>query len=484
MATKVAIYVRVSTQEQAQEGYSIDAQTERLQAYCRAKDWTVFGVYTDAGYSGSNTKRPDLQRLLTDVRAGLVDCVLVYKLDRLSRSQKDTLMLIEDTFLAAGVAFVSMSENFDTSTPLGRAMVGILSVFAQLEREQIRERMAMGRAERARQGLYHGGGWKPFGYDYVDGRLVVNPIEAEAVKDTYRLFLDEHATFYEISKYIETHYGRSIDHAGVRSILDTPIYIGEISWEGKTYPGQHDAIVDRETFDRAQVLLADRWRIAASKPAPFHPKYLLSGLLVCGSCGNTYITRSAYSGKKPNRKYRPYYSCYSRAKIRGSKVLDINCRNPNYSCSTLDEMVIAEVLRLAENSDAFAEACNTPPVGAQDALSAAQKREAVQLRLDELDGQIRRVLDLYQLGSIDIDEIKGRLSDLEKERDALLATLKEKKRATVVKLKPATAHTLLHEFSALVGSGDTEAMRDVLHELIARIVLHPTPGDVEIVWNF
>ena len=223
MATKVAIYVRVSTQEQAQEGYSIDAQTERLQAYCRAKDWTVFGVYTDAGYSGSNTKRPDLQRLLTDVRAGLVDCVLVYKLDRLSRSQKDTLMLIEDTFLAAGVAFVSMSENFDTSTPLGRAMVGILSVFAQLEREQIRERMAMGRAERARQGLYHGGGWKPFGYDYVDGRLVVNPIEAEAVKDTYRLFLDEHATFYEISKYIETHYGRSIDHAVVRSILDTPI---------------------------------------------------------------------------------------------------------------------------------------------------------------------------------------------------------------------------------------------------------------------
>ena len=90
--------------------------------------------------------------MLGDVRAGLVDCVLVYKLDRFSRSQKDTLMLIEDEFLSAGVAFVSMSENFDTSTPLGRAMVGILSVFAQLEREQIRERMALGRAERAKNG--------------------------------------------------------------------------------------------------------------------------------------------------------------------------------------------------------------------------------------------------------------------------------------------------------------------------------------------
>ena len=127
------------------EGYSIQAQTERLQAYCKAKGWGVFHTYTDAGFSGSNMERPALSQLLEDVEAGRVDCVLVYKLDRLSRSQKDTLHMIEDIFLANGCDFVSMSENFDTSTPLGRAMIGILSVFAQLEREQIRERMAMGR---------------------------------------------------------------------------------------------------------------------------------------------------------------------------------------------------------------------------------------------------------------------------------------------------------------------------------------------------
>ena len=117
MSQKVALYIRVSTQEQVQEGYSIDAQTERLQAYCKAKDWMVFGTYTDAVFSGSNTKRPALQRLLNDVRAGLVDCVLVYKLDRLSRSQKDTLMLIVklsilvDTFFTRNLYYATVCRE-------------------------------------------------------------------------------------------------------------------------------------------------------------------------------------------------------------------------------------------------------------------------------------------------------------------------------------------------------------------------------------
>ena len=145
MPQQVAIYIRVSTQEQAQEGYSVEQQTERLTAYCKAKDWPIVDIYIDPGFSGANIQRPALQRLFSDIKAGKVDCVLVYKLDRLSRSQKDTLYMIEDVFLAKSVDFVSMQENFDTSTPFGRAMIGILSVFAQLEREQIKERMSMGR---------------------------------------------------------------------------------------------------------------------------------------------------------------------------------------------------------------------------------------------------------------------------------------------------------------------------------------------------
>ena len=146
---KVAIYVRVSTTNQAEEGYSIDEQIDKLEAYCKIKDWTVYKVYTDGGFSGSNTDRPALEKLIKDANKKKIDTVLVYKLDRLSRSQKDTLFLIEDIFIKNGIEFLSLQENFDTSTPFGKAMIGLLSVFAQLEREQIKERMQLGKLGRA-----------------------------------------------------------------------------------------------------------------------------------------------------------------------------------------------------------------------------------------------------------------------------------------------------------------------------------------------
>ena len=149
---KVAIYVRVSTTSQAEEGYSIEEQIDKLESYCKIKDWTVYKVYTDGGFSGSNTERPALERLIKDADRKKFDTVLVYKLDRLSRSQKDTLFLIEDVFIKNGIEFLSLQENFDTSTPFGKAMIGLLSVFAQLEREQIKERMQLGKLGRAKAG--------------------------------------------------------------------------------------------------------------------------------------------------------------------------------------------------------------------------------------------------------------------------------------------------------------------------------------------
>src|SRR5699024_7512767 len=134
-------YVRVSTHDQAEEGYSIDEQIDKLKKYCEIMGWIVYDTYIDPGYSGSNIDRPGLKKLIRSAKQKNIDTVLSYKLDRLSRSQKDTLYLIEDVFIKHGVDFVSLNENFDTSTPFGKAMIGILSVFAQLEREQITERM-------------------------------------------------------------------------------------------------------------------------------------------------------------------------------------------------------------------------------------------------------------------------------------------------------------------------------------------------------
>ena len=172
--TRVGAYCRVSTVEQAEHGYSLDEQKTRMESYCTAMGWTIYRVYTDGGYSGGNTDRPALQMMIRDIQDGKIDRVLVWKLDRLSRSQLDTLYLIEKVFLASGVDFVSMQENFDTGTAFGRAMIGMLAVFAQLEREQIKERMMVGKVARAKNGYWQGGGIVPIGYDYKDGKLCVN----------------------------------------------------------------------------------------------------------------------------------------------------------------------------------------------------------------------------------------------------------------------------------------------------------------------
>ena len=175
MEKRAAIYIRVSTEGQRDEGHSIDAQTELLEAFCKAHEIKQRELYIDGGFTGSNIERPAMLRLMEDIRRGEISHVLVYKLDRLSRSQKDTLYLIEDVFNPAGVTFISMNENMDTSTPIGRAMLGIMSAFAQLERETIRERTRMGMQERVKNGYWPGGGRIPFGYDYDRERGILVP---------------------------------------------------------------------------------------------------------------------------------------------------------------------------------------------------------------------------------------------------------------------------------------------------------------------
>ena len=130
---KKAIYARVSTDAQV-DGYSISAQVDLVLAYLKSKEWFDYKLYIDPGFSGKDLNRPKIQELINDIKSGIIDCVLVFKLDRISRSQKDTLYLIEEVFNKYSCGFISIRDNFDTTTPFGKAMIGILSVFAQLER--------------------------------------------------------------------------------------------------------------------------------------------------------------------------------------------------------------------------------------------------------------------------------------------------------------------------------------------------------------
>lgn len=220
---KAAVYTRVSTQEQATEGYSIEEQEYKCKAAIESKGWEYVGTFTDPGISGRTMERPGLIDMLDGIGRGEIEAVFVYKLDRLSRKQKDTMTIIEDVFLKKDITLVSLNETLDTSTPWGRAMIGILSSFNQMESENIQMRTSMGREAKANKGGY-AGGKPPIGYRSEGGALVVVPEEAEIVRLVFDLRNDGWtmmAIADELNKRgYRTKKGNEFLHSAVQSILN------------------------------------------------------------------------------------------------------------------------------------------------------------------------------------------------------------------------------------------------------------------------
>lgn len=487
---KAALYIRVSTREQVDKGYSIGEQEERLRSYCHAMGWDVLRVYADPGFSGAKLDRPGLRDLLDDVHGGRCDVVLVWKLDRLSRSQKDTLTLIEDEFLAHGVAFVSMNENFDTSTSFGRAMIGVLSVFAQLEREQIRERMAMGAEARARSGKWHGGGFDPIGYDYIDGRLIVNEYEAAQVREIFDLYVNKKWAVHKIQQHMAAHYSRPkksgsgswLFDSAINAVLNSPLYIGMISWKGEQYPGEHEPIISKELFEAAQRRRAETaWSPAGRQKSPFAASHLLSGLTFCGNCGARYFGKGAYSGTV-NRRYVSYYICYSRAKTNKSMMRDPSCKNKTFPVGDLDKIVLDAVKKLAFDPLEVERLIAGAPGVVE---SEKTKRAILEARHSDLKKQVDRLISLCRLGgSLPIQEIaaqiEGLQDDIEKtERalDGLPEDVEPGFEDTAVR-----ARELFASAAEVIDSGDFEATRELVHSLIDKIVINA--DGIDIFWSF
>lgn len=439
---KGACYVRVSTDNQL-ENYSIEEQTDRLKAYCKAKDIQIVKIYTDGGYSGGNINRPALQQMLQDIGKGLIDSVIVYKLDRLSRSQKDTLMLIEDCFLAKNVDFVSVNENFDTSTPFGRAMIGILSVFAQLEKDQITERFTMGRIGRAKNGYFHGGGNTPTGYDYIDGELIINDYEALQVKDLYNRFLKGYS-IHNCWQYMHQKYGGWSNEVSVRNVLKNELYIGKVKFKGVAYQGNHQPIISEEIFRQVQDLFNSSRRTSDTfKRSPFKANTLLSSLVYCGKCG------ARFHGEHGN------YSCYSRTKGDKKYIVDPNCKNKKWKIEELNKLVLDYITRLD-----FSKLQNSHP--------APVPVTDYSLRLTEIDKQIEKLIDLYQVSGIPLESIQKKMDALTKEKEALLNVSKPKNVPVTTLAEMITARDTLMSLS---DSGSLDEKRACLTMIIDRITI-------------
>lgn len=472
---KVFLYIRVSTQEQALEGYSIKEQEERLRKYAEALGWTVVKVYIDPGHTGADVYRPGLQQMIKDVKSGLADKILVYKLDRLSRSQKDTLTLIEDVFEKNNTAFVSMTENLDTSTPMGKLMVGILSAFAQLERETIKERMTMGREGRAKKGLYSGSNRNVIGYNYINGELVPNDYEAMLVNECFKLF-NAGTPIKTIEHILNdkglTHSLGKWNSQTVRRVLENRHYIGEVKFKKQWYAGAHTAIVDEETFNTAQKILTIRAENYTGSNKPTAP---LIGFCFCGNCGGKYHLnrgRVRQDGTKLE-----HYICYSRSKKVASMVVDRDCKNKVYDREELEGLIFGEIKKLA-----------TVPGYFEEALSGnvddehMEKRRLIEKEITSLSNQISNFMDLYSINRLTLQEVDDKIAPLADKRQKLEEELEELTKANDAGLiSQEEAKLAAESFGDILDRGDLNEIRLVISTLIKRIVIKDE--DIKIYWN-
>lgn len=364
---KAALYIRVSTDTQYEEGYSVDAQKEKLEAYCKIKDIADYECYIDGGWSGSNIDRPEMKRMISDITQDKISAVIVYKLDRLSRSQKDTIFLLEDVFNPHKCDFISLNENFDTTSPYGKAMIGILSVFAQLERENIRERTRMGMYERVKSGLWMGGDGIPFGYDYDKTKGILVPNEhAEDVRQIFDLYIQGYSTT-RLEKMFDVSSDRHITQ-----ILDRITYLGKIQYNGEVFEGQHEAIIDEETFKRAQIERQKR-----STKNVITSSYLLTGLLYCGKCG----AKMRY--QKWGKSIKIY--CYSQQTSKTNLIKDPDCDNMRYNADEVESEVLRALFDITDGMVA-----QSRPM-----TQKATAVQSLQERYDRLASKIKRLYNLY-----------------------------------------------------------------------------------------
>lgn len=467
--TIVAPYIRVSTQEQASEGYSIEEQKERLTKYADAQDWTIYRVYSDPGFSGGSLERPGLKALISDVVAGKVNKVLVYKLDRLSRSQKDTLYLIEDVFLPASVDFVSMTENFDTGTPLGRAMIGILSVFAQLEREQIKERMSLGREGRAKSGLFHGSNRIPIGYQYIDGQLVIDPYEAEIVRRIYREFNAGKTKASIASQFqregITTHFGK-ITAGTVHSVVTNRVAIGVIIHNGVEYPGQHEAIIEREEFEKAASRLKKQ---AETDTNHFNfQKHIspITGLCYCSVCKQKMII--AHKGRRrKDGSIGRVVTCPRKS--------ETGCTNRRYDLETVEKYIYKQIKSLRLDPEYFRSTrSQTQTAGEYERI------EILEERIQGNEAKISRLMDLYTIGGIDLAAVKNKIDTYNLESTTLRSEIESIKEKISEEITDDEIISLAQSLEDEIE--DPEKARIIIKILIERIEFNG--NDITIYWSF
>ena len=489
---RCAIYTRKSTDEGLDQAFnSLDAQREAADAYVlsqKAEGWEALpDRYDDGGCTGANMERPGLKRLLGDIQARLVDCVVVYKLDRLSRSMRDFFRIFE-VFEDHDVAFVSVTQAFNTTSPVGRMTMNILLSFSQFEREQTAERTRDKVRAARRRGRFTGG-FLVLGYDrHADGgRLVVNEAEAKRVRQIFRLFL-KNLSIVEVVQDLNRRGwtlkrwttkegcevgGGSFDKHSLRRLLTNPLYVGRVHFDGQVYAGADEAIVDVKTWDRVQDLLTDGAR--GPRRRSTRSTSLLGGILRCGACDCAMTPTYSQKGRV---RYR-YFVC-NKAHRRGHAT----CPSPTVKATDIEAFVVEKIRAIGKDEELVARTIE----------EASARLEA---RRGELETEIGRVRKRLERAHAEMREdlasvtrpvntappsakMEGRIQDLE---DRLAGAQVELTALRAQRIDAGDLRAALQAFDPVWANLTTEEQARVVQLLIERIDYDGSVGRMAITFR-
>ena len=497
---RIGIYCRVSSKEQAEDGYSIDEQERLLSEWCKTMDWIVYKCYSDRGISGKNIKnRPALKELLQDAEEGKFDIVVTWKISRIARNMLNLLEII-DVLDRKGIAFRSYSENFETETPMGKFGLHMMGAVAELERGTIAQNVKMGCLARAREGRW--GGNRVLGYDIVpiegtehkkrkDTKLVINKQEAETV----RIIFNEYASgkgYKAIANKInklghKTKKGNDFSIVSIKDILTNPVYIGKIrynlrqDWSEKRRrninpnpiitDGIHESIIEESLWDKVQAIMESK----KGKPSRIYDgEYPLTGILRCPKCGAGMVISRTTNKLADGTKKRIAYYCCGAWKNKGTNV----CNSNTIRVDKANEYVFSKLSELLSNEKMVKSIVKNVNEERHNKINPAKKElQRIDKELEKIDKKKRKLFEGYEEDLISKEEFKERKEELNK----MAKMLQEQKEPLLVTLSDDVSEEVPYEFiksilenfsKVLTESTSREKQKKLLHMIISEITIN------------
>ena len=496
----IAIYCRVSTEEQSENGYSIDEQERLLEEWCKKMGYVIYKCYSDRGISGKNIKdRPALKELLSDAKAGKFDMVISWKINRLSRKLEDVLKIV-NLLEKNNITFKSYSEPFETDTPAGRMQFQMMALIGEFERGTIAQNVKMGMIAKAKSGNWCGG--RVLGYDLVPNnspeeekkgknKLEINEKEAEIVRfifNEYSKGKGYKAITNKMNKLgYKTKKGNNFSVGSIRDILTNPVYIGEIrynvrqNWSEKRrrninpnpirVKGKHEAIIDRELWDKVQLILESK----KGKPSRIYDgEYPLTGILRCPKCGAGMVISRTTNTLADGSKKRIAYYCCGNWKNKGTSV----CNSNTIRVDKANEYVFKKIEELVSNEAVIKAVVKNINKERKDKVKPAKRLLGdIDKELEKLDKRKRKIFEAYEDDiltkaefQIRKDELNEKIRILEEEKKPLLNTISEE---VSEEIPYEFIKDILMNFSKILNSSvSREQQKKLLHMIISEITMN------------